>query len=428
MILITSVISIIAYILALFVFRKKWVQQQMAFLAVFLAGTAVIGELDILLPIYFVASFLPFLLRMRRITTFTGLLSVYLLIYLIIGLVWQNPTRTIVTFIAKTWQFLVFFIVYDEKITLDEDDYKRTIWMVMIIETVLGVYLFFTSTMVDGLNGLVRLVNNGQPITGNISTFALPISVYFYFKNRANPKNTRFLLISNLYMLIWIVLSGTRGYTMEFAATMFLVFYDYFTNREVGKATQRNRIIAIFGIVAAVFVALVVIPGVFERLSLILRLKSSAGIRTYENAAVQDYLKTAPLHEVIFGIGLGGKAADHFAMRDALYKQFSLGMWSQRYYLSESGTLFHNLYANITLCLGLLGIAITIAIGMQIWKRITSSCGEHTRIRKIMHLFLLSFFLMNYYRWSTECGIGQMIVFALILKHIEQDNMLKGQT
>ena len=29
--------------------------------------------------------------------------------------------------------------------------------------------------------------------------------------------------------------------------------------------------------------------------------------------------------------------------------------------------------------------------------------------------------LMNYYRWSAVCGIGEMVIFALVLKKVKQD-------
>ena len=107
-------------------------------------------------------------------------------------------------------------------------------------------------------------------------------------------------------------------------------------------------------------------------------------------------------------------------MYTALNGQFSLGMWNKRHYLNDSGALFHNLYANVLMCLGIFGIVVLVLINISIWKRITRSCGSNVQVRKIMHLFQLSFLLMNYYRWSAVCGISEMIIFALILKLIEK--------
>ena len=42
-------------------------------------------------------------------------------------------------------------------------------------------------------------------------------------------------------------------------------------------------------------------------------------------------------------------------------------------------------------------------------------------IRLIFHLFQIGFLLMNYFRWPTECGISEIIIFAFVLKLIEQE-------
>ena len=431
MIVTVSVVSIIAYGAALVAFHKRWLQQQIAFLIIYLAGLTIIGELDVLLPIYFIVSLLPFLGYIRKLSIPTVLILIYFCLYLIYGLVCQDVTGTIVTFVAKMWQFVVFFVVYDADIPMsDTDDCGKLIWMAVITETLLGFYLLATSTNVDA-NGLIRLVSNAQPITGNISTVVLPISVYYYLVNRTNARKTGWLLIANAIMLIWIVLSGTRGYTLEFAATMILVFYDYFTNRKVEKTSHLNRMVTIVMLGMGAVLCVVVIPGILEKLESVLRLKSSVGIRTYENAAVQEFMHNAPLATLLFGIGLGGQGGSYEAMKVALYRQRSLGMWNVDHYLNASGALFHNLYANILMCLGLFGAIVMILINISIWRRVTYSCRNHIWIRRIMHLFQLSFLLMNYYRWSAVCGICEMIIFALILKLLgekEKDNVLTYQT
>lgn len=414
-------LSTIAYVFFLFKLRYKWIQQQVAFLAVFLFGLTIIGELDILLPLFFLASLVPFITKIRTISMSTGMLGVYLGLYVVYGLINQDFSGTLVSFIAKTWQFLVFFIVWDADIELADDDYKKTIMLSLLIETILGIYLLINATT-PGAAGLVRLVSNAQPITGNISTVVLPITVYYYLRNRANPSKTRVLLWVNIGMLIWIVLSGTRGYTLEYAATLVVIFYDYFTNSRVGGATQRTRIMTITALGIIGIVLIFVVPSVFEKLTSVLRLGSSVGIRTFENDATWDFFIHSPIHTELFGIGLGGKPSDYIEMQDALSRQFSIGMWNSKHYLYDSGALFHNLFANILVLLGVLGIAVVLWALFIIWKRITNTCYQDGIARKSYHLFLLSFILMNYYRWSAVCGISEMIILALILKKIKQDN------
>lgn len=422
MVTIVSAISIIAYIVSLIKLRNRWVQQQVVFLVIYLVGLTIVGELNVLLPIYFIVSLLPFLRYIRRISVFTGAALLYFGLYLVYGLVNQNVTGTLITFISKIWEFIIFFIVYDADINIKKENYKNVISLAVITETLLGFYLMANSTQMDA-NGLVRLVSNSQPITGNISTAVLPISVYFYLKNRGDSKQTKWLLFVNIIMLVWIILSGTRGYTLEFAATMVLIFYDYFTNGKVGKTEQRNRILTIVLLGIAVFACTVVAPEILKKFESVLRLKSSVGIRTYEDAAVKEFISKTSLFTVFLGIGIGGQSGSNRAMKEALYRQFSLGMWNRDKYLSVSGVLFHNLYANVVMHMGVFGMTVLLFINLEIWKRISYSCGENTRNRRILHLFHLSFLLMNYYRWSAVCGIAEMIMLALVLKCLENDQI-----
>lgn len=420
-----SMLSIIAYLVALIKLNKKYIEQQVVFAIIYLTGLTIIGEMDILLPIYFIVSLLPFFRYIRKIRVCTAIISVYFGLYVLYGIINQNINETFVTFIAKIWQFIIFFIVYDSDIKLKKEPIKRIIWLAVIVETLLGFYLLATSTNIDA-NGLARLVSNSQPITGNISTIVLPISVYFYLKNRGNSKQTIWFFAVNIVMLIWIILSGTRGYTLEFVATMMLIFYDYFTNGQVGEISRRNRLMIVILITILTFVIVISVPIILEKFESALRLKADVGIRTFENAAVIEFIKNASVFTMLFGIGLGGKAGSYPEMRVALYEQFSKGMWKPEHYLIDNGALFHNLYGNILLCLGIVGVFVFMCLIISIWKHITYSCNGNSLLRKTMHLFLISFLLMNYYRWSADCGISEMIIFALVMKLIKQENNIRS--
>ena len=422
MITTVSIISIILYTFILICFRRKLVEQQFAFLVIYLFGLVFIGELDILLPIYFVFSFIPFIRKLRKISVFTALISLYFIVLVVYGLTFQNSIRTIVTFITKIWQFVVFFIIWDEDVSLEEKDYKPLFWFAVIFETVLGIYLMINSTSVSSVSGLVRLVSNSQPITGNIATFMLPLTVLFYLLNRNKPQNLRFIILANLFLLVWIVLSGTRGYMLEYVSVMAFIIYDYYLHSKNKLLTPISRVITAFSLALFSIVLVLVIPGVMEKATSVLRLNASVGIRKYENAAVFDYIRNAPLSAVIFGLGLGGTGSDNEAMRNALYKQFSLGMWNRNHYIYESGALFHSLYSNVIMCLGLFGLLILVLIFVKMWNCISVACKNDSFIRILLHAFLISFYLMNYYRWSAVCGIAEMILLALVLKIIRNKN------
>ena len=146
---VVSAVSIIAYAVSLIKFRGKWIQQQIVFLVIYLIGLTLVGELDVLLPIYFVVSLIPFLRHIRKISVFTGAILFYFMLYLVYGVVNQNTVGSIVTFIAKMWQFIIFFVVYDANIVLCKENYKKIVFRAAIVETVLGVYLMINSKNID---------------------------------------------------------------------------------------------------------------------------------------------------------------------------------------------------------------------------------------------------------------------------------------
>ena len=355
---------------------------------------------------------------LRKISRTTFLLAVYFGIYLLLGLTFQDKVASIVTFVAKSWQFLIFFIVYDCQREIQDDSSKGQIVAAVIVESLLGLYLLGNSTRMDA-NGMVRLVSGAQPISGNIAVVMLPLSVYLYFKHRDDAKYSFRIILLSLIFLVWIILSGTRGYTLMYVMTMFFVFYDYLINHRGRNETMaRNR--AFVGIILFVVAVSVILlaPSIVERLNSILRIGSSVGIRTYENAAEIQFFKKAPWHVQIFGIGIGGTAGKYEAFRDAIGVQASLGMWNLRHYLNDAGNLYHNLFADILLNFGVIGIVVIVIVNVAIWRRVTFCCSSNIMLRRTFHLYQLSFLWMNYYRWSGDCGIAEMIMFALVLRYV----------
>lgn len=96
-----AVISLIAYIMSLFCFRKKPITQQLTFLYIYLTGLTITSHMTVLLPIYFLFSFFPFIKGISKISKTIFFLFFYVSIYLIIGLFVQDFFATATAFIAK---------------------------------------------------------------------------------------------------------------------------------------------------------------------------------------------------------------------------------------------------------------------------------------------------------------------------------------
>lgn len=410
-----AAISAAGYIITLLCFRERDFTKQLILLGIYLIGLTAIGELDVILPVYFVFTCLPFLNACRKISRSTFFYFCYFGLYFAYGLFFQNFTAASGVFISKYWQFLVFFVVFDVLGKVKNDNSGKLLFAAMLLETAIGIYLLFHAKYRD-TNGLLRLTSNAQPITGNLTVAFLPTTVYLYYKNKGNPQYETKIILISLVFLLWSILSGTRGYTLMYALTMVIVFIDYYFNyRRKNRNTRINRAIFVFAILIVAMLIIIFVPYILEKISSILRLKASVGIRTYENAAEWEFFCNAPWHIKLFGIGMGGTAGKYIDYTNAIYRQISYGMWNSRHYLYESGSMYHSLYSNALLSLGAVGIVIFVIMNIDMWNRIKMSCQSRS-VRRCMHLYQLGFLLMNYYRWSAACGIGEMIMFGMTIR------------
>ena len=405
--------------------RKNYIVYILVCSYFYLAALTFVRTLDILLPIYFIVLLFPMAFSARKISTTTFLLSLYYAVYLLYGMVFQNTIASIVAFVSRNWQFIAFFLIYDilknkNQAYLDSWSIsKRNFRFAIVVESVLGVYLAVYNL---SRGRVLRLVADAQPVTGNIAIIVLPILAYlFFFKEEDGHEdgyrsNHIQYLRYALILFAWTILSGTRGYALVYAATLVPMFYSFFFRQEENRRS-RNRVF-LFLIVVAILTGIVIfVPTIIERVMSILRIGAGAstGIRRYENAAVVGFWKDASLRVKLFGIGLGGTPGNYSEFLVHLQSQFALGMWDRAHYLNDSGAIFHNLYACILCSQGAVGIGVVFIAFLGIWKRISLEVRLSKGLRATLHMFLIGFAIMNYYRWSATCGICELIVLACVL-------------
>lgn len=420
-------ISLVVNLVILIKYNYSCIKQQVLLLLTFIIGLTFVGQLDTLLPLYFLSSVILIIRRLRNLSKITLCISIYFAIYLFYGVLVQDTVAAIIAFIAKYWQFIVFFLVYNITIKSKENISINLIYLSLLMETLLGIYLLFTGQMIDP-NGLVRLVSNSQPITGNLAIAILPISAYLFFSDDTSYAIKRKILMVNLMFLVWIVLSGTRGYLLIYLLTMPVFVLDYLKFKTNNfKSLIKGIMLFIFSFAMITLALLVLVPDIVDKVDSILRLSASVGIRTYENALSVQFFQNTSIFVQIFGIGLGGNAGDYPEYLIALNKQLVLGMWHSSKYMYDSGVLFHNFYANILITLGIFGIIAITIISIYIFIIVKQSCYNNNSLRYVLSLYLIGFLMMNYYRWSADCGIGEMIILALVLKKINQDKGKKEE-
>lgn len=394
----TIVIAIASAVLSLIVlvlFWNKPITQQLFFLFIYLIGLTSSERMTALLPIYFVFSLIPFLKRLYRMSRMTFFLLFYLGIYVIIGLIAQDLFGTAMTFVSKIWQLPIFFIIFDSALSIKDKPSIKQLIIAFFFESVMGIYLLLTGKMGES-NGMVRLVSGAQPITGNIAIVILPLLVYLFFKYDHDRKKKFLLLSLGSLFFIWCILSGTRGYTLIYALVLFYLFYCYWFKKNSRKISITHGSFLFLISLLIISVAIIgAVPLILDKFASILRLNPDVGIRTFENAAEWDFFFSGPWYVELFGIGLGGIAGDYPEFSEAILRQGALGMWNMEHYLMDAGALFHNLYADVLLNMGIIGLVVMIIANIGIWKRITKACDTNRLLKTSLHLYQTGFMIKS---------------------------------
>ena len=114
-------ISLVVNLVILIKYNYSCIKQQVLLLLTFIIGLTFVGQLDTLLPLYFLSSFILIIRRLRNLSKITLCISMYFAIYLLYGVLVQDTVAAIIAFIAKYWQFIVFFLVYNITIKTKEN-------------------------------------------------------------------------------------------------------------------------------------------------------------------------------------------------------------------------------------------------------------------------------------------------------------------
>jgi len=425
--LFSVVLAVAGYLIAFSLFRKSLIAYQFILLSIFLVHLIYLEQLDYTLPIYILAAVLPLLPQVKIKDPFTVYLFLYNGLYVLIGIIAQNKTETLVSFLAKIFQFLVFFLLAEYKQKCKPGTLIKVISAAVFLESLLGVYLLLTSTSYSS-SGLPRLVMNSQPIVGNISVAILPIIIWLYFYSKENERMQIRLLTYCVVLFVWTILSGTRGYIILFAVPMALLYIDYFfttSGREYG--TVRKRFIWFVLIAAtAIMIVLVFNAEIIEKLASLLRANESLGIRGQENRLCLLFFKNAPYHVKIFGVGLGGSESAYFSYRAAVGSVMG-DSWAYHKYLQGTGATFHNLFANILCTQGVIGLVNLVLILVSIMRRIGRAYENNRPLKCALQFYTICFYIMNWFRWSAACGIPEMIMLAFVINLEMEESETSGE-
>lgn len=409
--------------LSLLSLKTKPLAYQLTLLIVFLVSLTITGELDMTLPVYVVFAVAPYLSLRKRYGVCGTLFILGALAYLMVGVFAQSTTESIVTFLSRLFQFAAFFLFIDNpKVQRLSVNPLYLVVAATIVESLIGLYLINNGSMAfNDTSGDIRLVANSQPITGNIAIAVLPIIGYIYYRDKYRISKLSLTQMAWLWSCIailffWVVLSGTRGYTLVFGACALFLVGDSLLAKSYSRTFKQAVILCACLAAASLAIAIAVLQSqLLDMLDSAFRLSGSLGVREQENQVALDFFQQMPAALKAFGIGIGAAWGNHAEYVSAVVAQFG-HTGTAANYIASVGTTFHNLYANVLCMQGVVGIIlIAFAFGGIASSIMSAISSSEKMFRRYLLVYVAAFALMLYYRWSADCGIGELIILALVL-------------
>lgn len=395
-------------------FQENIIPYQLVVLIIFLVGITITETMTVTLSVYIVLCMFPFLSKFNILKdSFSFIFIITSLFYLTYGVLCQNTVEAVSAFCGRLLQFIALLVFFRVAVKDIEIDIRLILKCAIVFESLLGIYMFSQGIAADTTNAVYRLVAGHQPVGGNFSVVILPLIILGYFHDRAQQK---FIVLSSFALLFWITLSGTRGYILIWLLSMLPIYLDYFKSTQIYKKTI---VISLFLIVAIGYVG-ISDGSMLDFVYKLLRLGGGTGIRDSENSVALDTFSNTTCLNQLFGMGLGGTAADVLGYADAVDKYMKT-TWSHDLYMSRVGASFHNLYSNILLLQGFVGCILIFGMFLWGWMKIAQSYVSCRKERLCLFMFWVGFFLMNYFRWSCDCGISEMAMLGIVLTKLDKN-------
>ncbi len=278
-----------------------------------------------LLPILFVVFFDLIHKKIFYIPKYYFPFLIFYTAFLFIGLEPRNYT-VLVRLISL---FLIFLISYNILYTIDFDK-KTKLKISFIISIILFISTITMFTDYLKITKLLKIVNMdsykdflkvGRPssILGAETNFTasrfaalLPFSLYYVFNEKKNLIRLLFVLITVIFTILGIVLTGSR---MGFITLTIIIMVTFFS--KMTKLDIKGKLLSLFIMIILIFSAIAVIKHQESTSKLSSRMENmknfaqkKANITKGENSiAVRFILFIAGLdiikHHPIFGVGLG---------------------------------------------------------------------------------------------------------------------------
>ena len=349
-----------------------------------------------------------------RLTDF--LFALWLLIYFIIGIVFQDSFSTISSFVTRYgFLFICLYINFVKTESFEwiatESDFRFAVRIGLLTEFLI-ILLVWSS---EGIG--TRVVTNNQPIGAGMAIALITIIGWCYLKKQFTANET--ILYSILCTLI-VLLSGTRGYMVIVSLGMFAILCMYLLDIP-GNGEKMCLRIGLFLILISILLVWILIIDHGESVVRLLRLDASLGYRENENIYVKGIMKIAPWYNQLFGFGMAG-TANHIEGFLSIVQQASQNRdWMFRKLLNK--TIYHNYWYTILFQQGIIGLIIVFMFFINLMKRIITLKTD-SWFKFLLFMLILGNMISQAYRITATCAVFELLIIMFFIRMIESMDAL----
>lgn len=394
------IISLVLHIM-LFALNKKigFVYYQLFTATVYLISLSYIQTLDITLVIYLIFSIIPYIRNFKITSTLYSIILMYFVLSVFISVLNNGIGSAISIFTIRLSGLFLFHFLFSD-IDFQKHRVKTHIssfkYSVSFLLCELIVLLIGLSLSTDG-----RLMLNYQCTVGCIATSAVLFLAYRLLEFKSNRI---IIIIAMIALTVVACLSGTRGYILVSVAVTCVSIFVY--------AEIRMRLIMCL---SALLIGLIKYESILNLFLSKLRMGESTGRRTSENLFVLEFMNERSFFNLLFGNGFGA-VVGRFSISEDIIARVSDTAYT--YYVLHNVSGFHNFWATILYSSGIVGLIMVIALYIMLFRQVLSSNASF-KFKIVALVFLLSYAVLLWYRWTATSGILEFAMFAYILYDIK---------
>ena len=396
-------------------YKKNYILCISILSSVYLVFLIALKEMDVPFTIYYFFIFSLLAKRKKTIPKDFFLFGVYVFIYVLIGLLFQERMNTLSVLLTRYGFLFLALLQLSKGLPENVDPTNNFITVIRlgtIVEVAAAIYILLYGDMTN------RLAINNQAVGGSLSIglIILSIAVFFMDENEWSKSHQMTLLIINFVI---VVLSGTRGYMIMSLLPLIPFVYCYTLKR--GRSKSKSVvIITVYFIVASL--AILYYDPLLTSVSSLFRLSEGIGYRTNENAYIKALFRVEPIFNKLFGFGLGGRA-DNVPNNYSIARTAS-GTKTWMVYKLLTETTCHNYWYMLLFKQGILGVAVCSHLFMQFFLKIRSIRNNNKYLFFSLFLALVGVIISLTFRISGTCGIFEILCIFWSLDYCKTLNQM----